>query len=279
MKDRPNLEKLKEVLAIAERTLEEIKDENTHKAKKRRKKITKAVEKAYEMLNKKEYTEKEIKKRTDDVWISLMDDDHFIALLIFFFGFVLAGAAIFAIFQAYAFIQNNWIDEPKKDTEQNWPQDEISELVSVEYKENNIVNLYDQMTVSDEVGVQNTPQEFTIKNDSKKVPSLNYTVNYSVDLVPMNDPKGKILDKKYIKYKYIYTNSWTGKSYESKIRTLDSSNVNSDGSITIATGTQLKDNETKFKVIFWLSSEAQDDQQSNIYDGLQSKCLYNEEII
>lgn len=265
MKDRPNLEKLKEVLAIAERTLEEIKDENTHKAKKRRKKITKAVEKAYEMLNKKEYTEKEIKKRTDDVWISLMDDDHFIALLIFFFGFVLAGAAIFAIFQAYAFIQNNWIDEPKKDTEQNWPQDEISELVSVEYKENNIVNLYDQMTVSDEVGVQNTPQEFTIRNDSKKVPSLNYTVNYSVDLVPMNDPKGKILDKKYIKYKYIYTNSWTGKSYESKIRTLDSSNVNPDGSITIATGTQLKDNETKFKVIFWLSSEAQDDQQGATY--------------
>lgn len=265
MKDRPNLEKLKEVLAIAERTLEEIKDENTHKAKKRRKKITKAVEKAYEMLNKKEYTEKEIKKRTDDVWISLMDDDHFIALLIFFFGFVLAGAAIFAIFQAYAFIQNNWIDEPKKDTEQNWPQDEISELVSVEYKENNIVNLYDQMTVSDEVGVQNTPQEFTIRNDSKKVPSLNYTVNYSVDLVPMNDPKGKILDKKYIKYKYTYTNSWTGKSYESKIRTLDSSNVNPDGSITIATGTQLKDNETKFKVIFWLSSEAQDDQQGATY--------------
>lgn len=264
MEKLPSTEKLKEVLAIAERTLEELKDDDSNKAKRKIKRINKALEKAYETLNKTSYTKSELDKRTDEVWISLMDDDNYFALLIFFFGFSLAGVVIFAVFQAYSFIQDNWDSDPS-DNRYTITENNLSELISVNYKEKNIISLYDQMTVSDEKGLQNPPQEFTISNDSTKVKGLNYIVNYSVEIIPMNDPNAKILNKRYIKYKYTYKNSWNGKTYESKVGTLDELPVNADGSITMTTGSQMKDSKTDFKVVFWLSAEAGDEEQGRTY--------------
>lgn len=256
----PNIDKLNEAIETAENVLEEIKDQDNSRAKRKRKRINKALETAYATLNKKEYTQKEIDKKTDEVWRSLMDDDYLV-IIVFLFGFLLSGAIIYTVFQAYSFIHSNW------DPERNDPEitEELSELVKVDYIENNIVSLYDQVTVSDKVGLNNAPQEFTISNDSSEVGALNYMVHYSVNIVPMNDPNVKLIDKRYIKYKYTYVDSSTGKSYESPIGTLDDLVENADGSLLLTNGTQLKDSKTDFKVTFWISSLATNDQQGATY--------------
>lgn len=263
MEKVPNIdiEKLKEAIETAEKVLEEIKDDDSRKKEKKRKRINKALEKAYELLNRDSYTQKEVDKRTDDIWIALMDDDHFLALIVFFFGFVLSGTILYAVFQAYSFIQTNW--DP--DTKQEEFTQDLAEQVKVNYVETSVVSLYDQMSVSDQKGLQNPPQEFTIENDSTTLGNINYRVNYSVNIVPLNDPNAKLIDKKYIKYKYFYKDSKDGKTYESKVGTLDELKVNDDGSILLTTGIQDRDTKTDFKVIFWISSHATNKEQGASY--------------
>ncbi len=249
MKEFPNIDKLKEALAIAENTLE--KEEDSRRAKKKRKRISKAVERAYETLITKEYTAKDIDKRTEEIWVSMMDDDHRIALLIFFFGFVLAGVSIFTIFQAYNFFKITRPDETPQYTET-----ELRELVSVEYVNSAIVQLQDVKGVPDEIGLDNEPLKFMIKNNSGHLSKLEYLVNYSVKLMPIDFSATHSLEKRHIKYKYIYTNSWDGRTYESRIGTLEELETDADGSMTMMTGAQIKDANSDFKIVFWLSTEA-----------------------
>jgi hypothetical protein len=256
----PKLEGLHKAIETAEKTLEDIKDNKDRKSKRKRKRVNEALDKAYSMLNRKDYTQKEVDDRTDDIWKALMEDEHNLILVIFFFGFLLSGALIFTVFQTYSFIQSNW-DPDRTDT----LTEDISSLVDVEYTESNIVSLYDQMSVSDAVGLQNPSEDFTISNDSSEVGSLSYIVHYSVNLVPMNDDSAKLIDTKYIKYKYTYKDSKTGKYYESKIGTLDELTTNSDGSLLLTKGTQMKDSQTDFKVIFWISSLATNKEQGSTY--------------
>jgi len=261
MKKKIDLRKLTDVIEVAEKFLEENKDQDNSKINRKKKRVTEALEKAYELLNRNEYTQKEVDKKTDDIWEALIDNNNVLLFLIFFFGLALSGVVIFTVFHAYSFIQINW--DPEIITPN--VNQEISNLVKVNYIEENIISLYDQMTVSDQVGLRNKPQEFTIKNDSSEVGSLNYLVHYSVNIVPMNDPNAKLINKKYIKYKYIYKDSKRGKYYESKIGTLDELSVNPDGSLLLTKSTQARDTYTDFKVYFWISSLAKNDQQGATY--------------
>lgn len=255
-----NIELLNEAIETAEKVLVDIEDDDSGKAKRKRKRINKALEHAYATLNTKEYTNRELDKRTDEIWKSLIDDDHFLLLLIFFFGFTLSGAVIFTVFQAYSMLQDHW------DPEITTPPitEEVSDLIEVNYKEENIVSFYDQMTVSDEKGLMNTPEEFTISNSSKKVGGLNYLVHYYVQIVPLNDPTSHTIDKRYIKYRYSYKDS-NGKTFESPIGTLADLTEGPDGTLLLTKGTQKRDEVTDFKINFWLSSHATNDNQGGIY--------------
>lgn len=259
MKHEHSIDKLNEAIETAERVLQDIEEDDSRKAKRKRKRINKALEHAYESLNKENCDDKELDKRTDEVWDALIDDDHYMLLLIFFLGFTLSGAIIFTVFQAFSFIEDSSERLNRPITQ------EVADLIEVNYKEDSIVNLYDQMTVPDRIGLQNPPEEFSISNSSEKVGSLNYLVHYSVNIVPMNDPSAKLIDKKYIKYKYFYTDSETNRTYESPIGTLADLKENPDGSLVLIKGAQLKDRKTDFKVIFWLGSEATNKEQGKTY--------------
>ena len=256
-----NLSLLKEALYVAEETLKSIEDDENVRAKNKRKRITKAVEKAYLTLNMNEYTDKELAKRTDQIWESLLDENRPLAFLIFIFGIILSGTFVFTAYQTYSFIRFN-LDPTKNNQEFT---EELSSLVKVDYKEQSTVSLYDQMSVKDSTGLQNPPQEFSIKNDSSEVPDLNYIVNYYVYLAPLNDPKTKLIGKEYIKYKYSYKDSKTGKLYESNIGTLADLPEKEDGTLLLAKGTQNKDSRTDFKVIFWIGVNIPNEQQGSSY--------------
>ncbi len=254
-----SIQKLKEALSIADKTLDDLKEESTKKSKKKKDRITKATEKAYELLNCNKYTEKEIEKCTNDIWASMMDDVHHTALLIFFSVFLLAGMCVFTVYQAYTFINDK---RPVEDYTE-FPTGDISDLLNIEFINTDVINLRGQTGVDDEKGLENTPIEFTIKNDSQKIIGENYAVNYKVNLILANINTKKTIDKKYIKYKYVYTNTWTGRTYESRIGTLEELKINEDGSLTLMTGTQLKDTQTNFKIVFWISDETKENLIDN----------------
>lgn len=261
MEAKINTKLLKEALQVAETTLQDLEDDKSINANRKRKRINKALEKAYATLNLGDYTQHEIDKRTDEVWKSLLDDDNYLALLIFFFGILLSGTIVFTVFQAYSFIQYN-LDQDRKNSQVT---EELSSLVNVNYKEERIISLYDQMTVKDSVGLNNPPEEFTISNDSSLVNGLDYLVNYYIYLVPLNDPTSHLIDKKYIKYRYSYKDSVTGKYFESEIGTLADLPVREDGTLLLTKGTQNKDSKTDFKVTFWLGLGAPNEEQGATY--------------
>jgi len=257
-----DVRKLNEAIEVAEQALKNIEDSDTFKAKRKRRKINNALEGAYETLNKVEYGQKEINKRTDDIWDALVDSSPFMMLFIFLFSFLLSGAVVFTLYQAYSFIEKCTDSEFNKNNPVLTP--EISSLVDVEYLEDSIVQLFDQMSVSDAKGLLNPPQEFTIRNTSDKVGGVQYLVKYEVKLVPLNDPSAKLISPEYIKYRYTYKDSKTGKYYESPIKTL-AETENDDGTYIIDTGTQGRDGETTYKVVFWISSLAPDREMGSTY--------------
>lgn len=256
--EKINISKLKEVIEKAEKKLEELEranDKSSHKYKR----ITKSLEKAYATLNLGDYTQKTIDKRTDEVWEALMDD-HSLFLFIFFIGIFLTGAIIFAVYQAFSFIgANNIHNHPHK------PVTGDTSLVKVNYLESSIISLYDQLSVDDEIGLQNAPQKFTISNDSKEAPNLDYDVEYQINLMPMNDPHAKLLNVKYIKYQYKYTDKKSGKTYTSSIGTIGDLERNQDGSFKLTSGEQDMDGSTDYEVVFWISNQAGNDQQGSTF--------------
>ncbi len=257
-----DVRKLNEAIEVAEQALKNIEDSETFRAKRKRKRINNALEGAYETLNKSEYGQKEVDKRTDDIWDALVDSSPFMMLFIFFCGFLLSGAVAFTLYQAYSFIEKCTDSEFNKNNPPVTP--ELSSLVNVEYVEDSIVQLVDQMSVSDAKGLLNPSQKFTIRNNSDKVGGLQYLVNYEVKLVPLNDPSAKLISPKYIKYRYTYKDYRTGKLYESPIKTLEETKMDK-GTYIIDTGTQGRDGVTEYNVVFWISSLAPDEEMSSTY--------------
>lgn len=250
----PNLDKLNEAIDVAEKVLEKEKN-----SKSKIKRINKALEKAYALLNRDSYTQKEVNNCTSDIWYALRDKNDTMIILLFLFSFLLSSALFFTAFEISTFMRENW--DPNK----NIPvlNEETSKLITVNYKETNIVNLENLMTVSDDEGLKNTPQTFEISNDSSKVGGIDYKVNYSVNIVELNDKIERVLDKKYIKYQLTYIED--GKEVVSPIGTFADLKKNPDGSYLLMDGTQKKDSITSFKVVIWLSATAPNEVQNTAY--------------
>lgn len=258
MINEPDIKDLKSMIALAEEELEKLKEDNRREHKQKR--ITRALERAYALLNKESYTQKEVNKRTHDVWLSLQD-----GVIPFFWyyliGFLLACALIFTGIQTYSFISTNW------DRIHHIPDihDDLSSLVTVNYKETNIVSLYDLMPVDDEIGLKNKKEEFNISNTSEKVPSgIDYVVDYNVNIVEMNQNARKIINKRYIKYQLTYEDL-EGKTVVREIGRLSDLKQNPDGSFLLVHDSQYKDKISNFKMVLWLASDAGNSEQGASY--------------
>ncbi len=259
---KEEVKKLNDAIEVGETALNDLSEDDGLKVRIKRKRITKALEKAYQTLNKNEYKQRELYKRTDDIWDALVEDSPFVMLWIFFFGFLLSGVLVFTVYQAYSFIEQCTDSEFNKNNPDLTP--ELSSLVDVVYTEK-VINLYDQMSIDDAEGLLNTPQEFTIKNNPDEVGSLQYLVNYEVKIVPLNDPSAKLISPKYIKYKYTYTDTLSGTYYESPIKTLEETEQNSDGSYILDARSQGRGSSTTYSIIFWISSLAPDEEMGSTY--------------
>lgn len=262
MEKLPNIDKLNEAIAVAEKVLEDIENEDSHKANRKKKRVNRALENAYAILNLKDYTEKEIKDRTDEIWKSLVDDDPIAAFFLFLVGFSLSGIMIFTVYQAYSFF-DSYQDKDPEHFYETITKDKAGKI-EVEYAENNVISLYDQMSVADKVGLQNKPQQFTITNRLKGTNRINYGVNYTVFLEPLNDPNAKLLKEEHIKLKYTYTDS-DGSLHESNIMTIKDLPKSRDGKYILVQDSQKMNSKTDFNVIFWISSHARDDEQGSSY--------------
>lgn len=257
-----NIDKLNEAITVAEKVLEDIENVDNHKTNNKRKKINKALEHAYATLNLKDYSDQEIKNRTDEVWKSLVDNDPITLFFLFLVGFSLSGVMIFTVYQAYSLLETH-LD---RDPESHYPvlTEETSSKIKVDYIENNIISLYDEMSIDDSAGLQKDPQKFTISNDSNDIGKQNYLVKYAVYIQPLNDPKAKLLNKDHIKLKYNYVDE-KGILHESKIMTLDDLSSSSDGSLLLMQGEQPRDSHHDFEVRFWISSLASNEEQGATY--------------
>jgi hypothetical protein len=258
VENKPSTEKLEKVCGIAEEKLPELKDNDN----KRYKKVSIALEEGYALLNRDKYTQKEVDDATEKIWLALNGESKTGILWIFIFGVLFSGAFVFTAYQTYSFVQTNWNNHNIQLPGNN--DDNVSNLVLVNYKETNIVDLKDLMTVSDSEGLQNSPQEFQISNDSSEVGSLNYEVNYTVNIVELNQGSTNIINKKYLKYSLSYKDD-DGNLVTEPIKTFADLKQNADGSYELFSGKQAKDGYTDFKVVIWLSSNAGNDQQGKSY--------------
>lgn len=303
---KPNIDTtdLRKIIVEAEEELEKLKEDDRRRFKQRR--ITKALERAYNLLNKKEYTQKEVDKRTRDVWRSLQDG-LIPPFLFFLFDILFVCAFVFAVYEAYSFMRVSndnrppvIVDpghgednpgggdhgggpdapkpheEPKPEKPEEPPKDDENKdedkedigdgLVTVHYKETNIVSLHDQIPVDDEIGLKNTPQEFTITNDSSKMPEgVNYRVNYEVNIVEYDTGAEKVIDKNYLRYRLTYQNE------NGEYVTVDGrfSDLKQKKTVSykyqLITASQLKDASSDFKMVIWLDKDAGNDQQGAAY--------------
>ena len=253
--NKPNIEELLKMINRGEDELKKLED--AHIRKHKRKRITRALEGAYEMLNKSEYTQKEVDDNTHKIWLALQD-----AMLIFWWwllGILLIGALIFSAYETYSFIQNN------KGPVNPYTPPEINEVVTVNYTETDIVSLYDMIPLSDNDGLRNPAQTFTISNDSSKLKSdMDYKVDYTVNIIELNQGVTNILDKKFIKYQLTYTDE-SGREVVSDIKRLSDLEANPDGSLILMKGKQNRDTVSNFKMIVWLASDATDSEQNKSY--------------
>lgn len=262
MEKLPNIDLLNEAITVAEKVLEDIENEDNFKANRKRKRINNALENAYATLNKKEYTEKEIKDRTDEVWNSLVDKDPVAIFFLFLIGFSLSGIVIFTVYQTYSFLNKHLDPDP----ESHYPvlTEETSSKIKVNYIETDVVSLYNQMSISDSEGLKKDPKKFTISNSSKEIGKSNYFVKYFVNIVPLNDPNANLLNEEHIKLKYTYTD-FNGEYRESEIMTLADLHKNQDGTFTLTEGNQKMDKSTDFEVYIWISAHATNEEMGATY--------------
>ena len=308
--NKPDLKDLKKIIIRAEKELEDLHEKDVRHAKQRR--IKRALERAYTLLNSSDYTQKQVDKMTRVVWRSLQDG---IPLIWFWsIGVLLFGSLVFTAYETFSFFGNYldlpvcrpgtpwWVwcrpnpnpnpnpnpdrpdnpDYPVKprpeesssesressveSSEQPNPvvEDDLSNLVTVNYVETNIVNLTNLIPVSDEVGLKNKAQEFNITNDSSKLtPGIEYDIRYIVNIVELNQNIAKVINNKYIRYRLTYDNYYGEKVVvDGNIGDLKK---NADGSFEFISGSQKKDATSNFNVIFWIDSSAGNDQQGASY--------------
>lgn len=261
MNEAVDISKLKEAIQAGEDEIARLEENNLPTGQNKHKRVTKALEKAYALLNKNNYLQKDVNKCEDIIWKALEDNNAYFVIWFFIFGFLLSGVTVFSVYEAYSFVQSNW------DSNNNFTptiDEETSQLITVNYIETNIMNLENLRAVSDEVGMQSTPLEFEITNDSTKVGDLNYLVNYTVNIVELNGGLDKVVDKKYIKYQFT-TIDTDSKEVESSIGTLADLKQNTDGSYQLTSNSQAKDGFTGYKVRVWINAVAGNDQQGRSY--------------
>lgn len=260
-----SFKELKKAIDAGENSLVSLEEKDDNSNKRKYKRVFRALENGYKVLNSSVKTQTDIDKAAEKIWKALEDDDSLIIIWIFLFGFLLSAALVFTAYHTYSFIDSNWDKQhhhhrpPKPDIDED-----LSKLVTVNYKETNIVNLVNLMTVSDAKGLNNSAQEFQIYNDGSKLKAVNYKVNYSVNIVELNKSFDDIIDKKYLKYRLIYTDN-KGNEVLEPIRTFADLKQNPDGSYQMFKGVQDKNGINKFKVIIWLSANANNDQQNRSY--------------
>ena len=298
--DMLNLKDLKEIILVAEDELSKLKEENRRKGKQKR--IAKALEKAYALLNRTDYTQKEIDKMTHIVWKSLQDNIS--AFWVWILGILLTGSIVFTGYETYSFIEiyididfcvpglfwwpwchydpvrpeessqeessheeSSKIEESSKQESGSKPpvvEDDLSNLVTVNHKETNIVNLTNLIPVDDEIGLKNTPQEWNIYNDSSKLPdAIDYDVYYAVNIVELNKSTDTILNKKYIKYRLTYED-YNGNTKQIN-GNLGDLNKNPDGSYMLIAGSQRKNANSNFSMVLWIDSKAGNSEQGKSY--------------
>lgn len=254
---------LKHVIDIAEKAIEQLEEKDDNKSKQKIKKINIALENGYRILNVDDTNQKEIDKATDLIWRAIEYDKTAGIFWIFLFGFLFSSAVVFTAYQTYSFIDSNW---DKHHHHHKYPEltEDISKLITVNYKETNIVNLTNLMTVSDSIGLKNPPQEFQISNDGKRVNNMNYQVVYSVNITELNYGIENILNKQYLKYQLSYTDN-KGNTVTEPIGTFADLKENPDGTFLMTKGIQKKNATTDFKVVIWLSATAPNSEQNKAY--------------
>lgn len=257
-----DLTDLKEMIKLAEDELQKLKDDDRRRFKQGR--ITRALNKAYKLLERDKYTQDDVDKHEHIVWRSLQD--RALAVWMVLLGIFLSGALMFASYETYSFFKWNWDREhPVNPADPN--DSKTENLVNVRYKESNIIDLRNLFSVSDEEGLKNTPQEFSISNDEEKMPTnYDYTVKYNVNILELNDEIKNKIDKRYIKYQLTHFDSETEEKIVEPINTLANlGDKNPDGTYTIYSGEQGKGKQTNFEVIFWIGDDAGNDQQGKAF--------------
>lgn len=256
MPSRVKLSELKRMIKLADEMREKLKINNRRRLKQLR--ISFALKRAYNLLNKGNYTQDDVDRKTRVVYRSMQDR---ILFWYYLMGFLLAGSVMFAAYETYSFISVNW------DLEHHFPGDDISNIVNVVYKESNIVSLYNLVTVPDSVGLKNPKQEFNISNDSSKIPpNINYVVHYHVSITELNDNIDRIIDKKYIRYQLTHYDAKTGEKVSEKIGKFIDLPRNLDGTFRLYAGTQERDHQTNFEMIIWIGEDAPNSQQGRAYN-------------
>ena len=123
----------------------------------------------------------------------------------------------------------------------------VSGTLTIEYEDNNVINLSNASPLTDEVGMNLTPYIFTVKNTG----SLDGKYNISLE-----EKEGNTLDKRYIKYSIKEGNGeWSTPTYLNTGLMLTSNKVITSG------------DEITYQIKMWLDENAGNDVQGQRYDA------------
>lgn len=252
-----DLSELKRAVEQAKEMLADLKQKDIRKLKQRR--ITRALRKAHKLLNSNNYTQAQVDRVTRIVIRSM--EDRMGIFWFYLIGVLVAGSLVFAGYETYSFIKINW------DADHYFPIDSVSSLVTVNYRESNIVSLYKLFPVQNSIGLKNPKQEFNISNDTTKMPpGINYTVFYQINIVELNQNVPRIIDKKYLRYQITHYDAETGVKVSEKIGKFSDFPRNPDGTYKMFTGTQERGQKTNFEVVIWLGEDAPNKEQGRAYN-------------
>ena len=249
-----DINKLNDMINYAEDTLSMLKNKN--KKKRKQKRIVKALERAYALLNKKVYTQIEIDKTTRLLWRSLQNNISVFAWILV--GLILLGVTTFTGEKIYSFIKTSVISKNKI----HEMTDELYKLITINYEETNVVDLKGLVGTKKEL--LEPIGKFSLKNDSSKLPKeFDYIVNYTVVI----KKQSATLDEKYIKYQIKYED-FNGNMTTTPIGKLSDLKKNKKGDLILISGKQKKDATTNFEVTMWVDYDIPNQEQGKNYKFL-----------
>jgi len=257
MKKNLDIKNLKEAIYYAENQLKDMES----KGKKNRfyNKVSETLDRAYALLLKDEYTQKEIDAKEKKIWKIFEKRNKAIIFSVLLFGFICAGVIIFGVHETYTFMHHHWDQIPYEELHYHH-----AKLVQVYYKENKIIQLRGQVPVTDEVGLKNPAQEFEIFNNGNLIPKVDYNVEYYIDIKELNQNSEKKLDRKFIKYQFVLIDEH-GREKRSEIGTFAELKRNADGTYRLTQNVQRKNGKHTYKVILWVNAIADDREQGKSY--------------